>query len=130
MKPIPYGAIVSADLTVDLPKDLQDFYAAVAGWQFESLEMTDGESSYDDYVSKDVDGNWVGGLCHSRGANTGIPPQWIIYINVPDVSAGVKSCIAKGGSVVKEARGSDGSLHYAIIQDPLGTVFGLTSVKQ
>lgn len=122
------GAIVSADLTIENAEGVRDFYQAVIGWGVEEMLMKDGDEQYSDYVMKDAGGNWAGGICHHRGANLGIPPQWITYINVEDIEASIQRCVELGGFVVKSSKDQTGKYHYAIIRDPAGAVLGLTSV--
>lgn len=120
------GTIVSADLTVANAGELKDFYSAVIGWIPEPFKMKDEAGSYDDYVMKDSDENWIGGVCHARGANSDIPPQWIVYINVADIQTSIDKCIELGGSVLKESRNANGQLQYAMIKDPYGAVLAVT----
>lgn len=80
------GSIVSTDLTSHHAKELKEFYQQVIGWESEDLAMKDEFGVYSDYVRKDKEGNWVGGLCHSRGANKDLPSQWIVYIQVDNVA--------------------------------------------
>lgn len=121
------GTIVSADLTVPNAGQLKDFYAEVIGWTPEELKMGD-KQDYADYVMKDSGGNWAGGVCEAKGVNTGIPPQWIVYINVRDVKESVEKCKQLGGKIVKEAFDKDGNYHYAMLQDPFGAVLAVTHV--
>ncbi len=125
-KKFAVGAIISADLTVPNADEVRDFYKQVIGWESEDMPMQDADGTYADYVMKDADGNWMGGVCHARGANLGLPPQWMVYINVADIEASVQRCLDLGGRVVKESRGDDGKLHYAVIQDPAGAHLALT----
>lgn len=120
------GSVVSADLTVPDADSVRDFYKEVIGWEVEHMKMTDESGEYADYVMKDAEGTWVGGVCHAKGANLDIPPQWIVYINVADISESISKCLALGGRIIKESRSSEGILQYAIIEDPAGAVLGLT----
>lgn len=127
MKQIPpVGSIISADITVDNPEQLLDFYQQVIGWDVENLPMNDESGTYADYVIKDQAGNWTAGICHHRGVNQGIPPQWILYINVADIAQSLEKCQRLGGKVIKTSAGEDGTLLYAIIKDPSGAVLALT----
>jgi uncharacterized protein len=119
------GAIVSTDLTVPNATELKDFYAQVIGWTPEELRMGT-DSNYVDYVMKDAEGNWMGGVCHARGANMGIPPQWIVYINVADIKESVEKCKKLGGKVIKEAFDSNGNYMYAMLEDPMGAILAVT----
>jgi predicted enzyme related to lactoylglutathione lyase len=120
------GSILSIDLTVDNTEQILDFYKQVVGWDSEGLTMHDEQGEYADYVTKDEDGNWVGGICHRRGMNADLPPVWIVYIQVADVEASLQRCEALGGSVLKCSLLEDGSIQYALIQDPAGAVLALT----
>jgi predicted enzyme related to lactoylglutathione lyase len=115
-KPLP-GSITWRDLTIaDAPK-LRDFYQAVAGWMSE-------EYCGDFNMLIPSTGEVVAGICHARGANVDIPPQWLIYINVPDVAAAARKCLELGGKVVTGPRKMGGG-DFAVIQDPAGAVCAL-----
>ncbi len=122
----PTGKIISADLTVPNADHIRDFYQQVIGWEVENMPMEDQGESYSDYVMKDVTGNWIGGVCHARGMNLGLPQQWLIYVQVADVAASIQQCENLGGKALKKVHNDDGSLQYAVIQDPAGVVLGLT----
>lgn len=120
------GSIISADITIPNAGAIKEFYKAVIGWDTEALIMKDQQGAYDDYVVKDAAGNWVGGICHQRGVNKDLPPVWIVYINVEDIQRSIEKCRELGGKVLKEARMADGSLQYALIEDPAGAVLAVT----
>lgn len=122
----PIGSIIATDITVDAAEALKDFYKEVIGWEEEGLPMKDESGTYTDYVMKDDKGNWIGGICHNRGVNKGIPPQWIVYINVADIEQSIEKCQKLGGEVIKTSENKDGSLQYAMIKDPFGAVLALT----
>ena len=126
MRKYNIGSIISADLTAPEADSLEDFYREVIGWESEELLMKDGEEAYPDYIMKDGQGNWVGGVCHARGVNKGIPPVWIVYINVADISESIRKCKELGGKIIKESRNKEGILHYAMIQDPAGAIMAIT----
>lgn len=115
------GTIVWRDLTVTDADGLRDFYAAVAGWQASGLDM----SGYDDYVmSVPSTQDGVAGICHARGVNADLPPQWLIYIAVDDCRGSVERCIELGGEVIVQPRAIDNGL-FAVLRDPAGAVFAL-----
>ena len=109
------------DLTVSDAGSVKDFYEAVAGWTSAPLDM----GGYDDYVMMAGDGATpAGGICHARGGNAGIPPQWLIYITVPDLAAAVAEAEQRGGAVVVGPKKA-GNGHFAVLTDPAGAVFAL-----
>ena len=115
------GSIVWTDLTVENADEVRDFYSKVVGWKHEGVSM--GE--YDDYIMKsnDEDGS-TSGICHARGMNDSVPPLWMIYVTVADVTASAKACVDNGGKVLDGPR-KMGENEFAVIQDPAGAVMGI-----
>src|SRR5436190_17052899 len=73
------GAIVWQDLTVTNAEDVRDFYKSVVGWDSQGEDM----GGYEDFhMISPATGSSVAGICHARGENANIPPQWLVYINV------------------------------------------------
>ena len=114
------GTITWVDLTVDTADATRDFYEQVIGWTNQPVEM-DG---YSDYCMNAASGETVAGICHARGENVGIPPVWMVYINVDDINETVARCEQNGGQIVQPARKAGGG-QCAILKDPGGTVFGV-----
>jgi predicted enzyme related to lactoylglutathione lyase len=120
------GSIISADLTIPDADGIRDFYKAVIGWESEDLAMSDEDGEYADYVMKDREGNWVGGVCHKRGSLKDFPPVWLVYINVEDIEESCRKCEELGGKVLHKALAEDGTPFYAVIQDPAGAILAVT----
>ncbi len=116
--PTPTGRIGWIDLTVPDAQPVRDFYAAVAGWEPEPVDM----GGYADF-SMTRDGEPVAGVCHARGPNAEIHdligPAWLIYITVDDLDAALVACEARGGELLMGPRFMGGA-RYAIIRDPAG----------
>ena len=119
--PAPLGRISWVDLTVPDASTLQDFYVKVAGWTASPLSMGD----YDDYLMLGSDGAPQAGVCHAKGANSGIPPQWIPYITVEGLDAKLSAGEALGGKIVMPVRSMGKTGRYAMIEDPAGAVCAL-----
>lgn len=126
--PYKIGQIISADLTISNAQETRDFYKAVIGWESEELAMRDENGEYADYVMKDNSGSWVGGVCHRRGSNKDLPPGWMVYINVADIEKSCQKCEALGGKVLHKSINPDGSVAYAVLQDPMGSILAVTKV--
>jgi len=115
------GEIGWIDISVEDASGLQDFYAQVTGWQAEASSMGD----YDDFTMKTPNGGAaVAGVCHARGSNADLPPQWLIYITVADVDASAATCTDQGGKLIVPPR-SMGSARFCVIEDPAGAVAAL-----
>jgi predicted enzyme related to lactoylglutathione lyase len=119
--PAPLGRISWVDLTVPDAPSLRDFYTKVAGWTAMPLSM--GE--YDDYVMLGSDGAPQAGVCHARGANSDIPPQWVMYVTVEGLDEKLRDVAALGGKVLMPVRRMGNTGRYAMIEDPAGAVCAL-----
>ena len=120
--PPPPGTIAWADLTVPDAESVRDFYVRVTGWTAQPLAMKGG---YDDFVmSAPGSGQAVAGICHARGPNVGLPPQWLLYIIVPDLDESLDACRTAGGEVIAGPKAM-GAARYAVIRDPAGAVAAL-----
>ena len=118
------GKIGWIDITVDDAEGLRDFYANVAGWVPENVDM--GE--YADFNMTTPDsGTPAAGICHSRGSNAALPRQWLIYIVVPDADASAAACLEHGGKVLVGPKDMGGG-RFAVIEDPSGAVAALYQV--
>lgn len=115
------GAITWFDLTVKNAPKVRDFYRKVVGWKSSPVNM----GGYEDFcMNTPADGKTVAGICHARGENAALPPQWLLYITVADLDVSLKKCRAAGGKVLIKAR-SLGEGRMAVIQDPAGAVAAL-----
>jgi uncharacterized protein len=113
------GSIGWIDLTVPDASGLRDFYAAVTGWKATEVPMGD----YADYcMNPPGEEKPAAGICHARGDNAGLPPQWLIYITVANLDESVQRCRELGGTILTgpKSMGSYGRL--AVIKDPAGAV--------
>lgn len=119
---VGFGRIVWTDLTVEGASEVREFYKEVVGWGDSPVEM--GE--YQDFnMHATPGGDVVAGICHARGSNAQIPPQWMIYITVEDVVRSARRCAELGGKVLLPPRALGAHGTFCIIQDPAGAVAGL-----
>jgi predicted enzyme related to lactoylglutathione lyase len=114
------GSIGWRDLTVDDAEGVRDFYKSVVGWKSSPVDM----GGYSDFSMQDADGNVVAGICHARGANAGLPPQWLVYLVVADLGESIAACEEAGGEVVSGPRGA-GEGRMCVIRDPAGAACAL-----
>ena len=127
-KKLEHGTINWHDLTVENADELKEFFKEVAGWQIQEIPMKNGDEAYHDYAMKDSKGNGVAGVCHAKGPNMGIPPQWMMYISVENINQSVEKALDNGGKLIKEYKSKEGILVYAIIEDPAGATFALAQI--
>jgi hypothetical protein len=116
------GTVGWIDLTVADATAVRDFYSQVMGWAPSPVPM----GGYDDYTMvAPGTGEPAAGICHARGSNADLPPQWLIYITVADVDASASRCVELGGKVLAGPRGMGSYGRYCVIQDPAGAVAAL-----
>ncbi len=114
--------IAWVDLTIGNAVDVRDFYVQLVGFRPEPVDM----GGYDDYNMVDPSSDQpVLGICHKKGVNASLPPQWIVYFVVPDLEAAIAKTVELGGEVIDGPR-SD----FVIIRDPGGAVTGLLEASR
>ena len=117
------GAIEWHDLTVNNAEKVRDFYCDVVGWESSAVSMGD----YDDYnINLPGSGETIAGICHARGSNGALPPQWLMYVRVADIEQSAARCTELGGEVVDGPRIMAGN-PFCVIRDPEGAVLALFS---
>ena len=121
MQDTPIGTIEWHDLTVADAEPLSHFYEAVVGWQISGASMGD----YEDFnLHSPGASSPVAGICHARGVNKDIPPQWLMYVRVANLSASIDAAEAQGGTLLVGPNRM-GEEALCVIQDPAGAVIGL-----
>lgn len=118
-KPVP-GEVKWMDLTVPDAGRVRDFYEGVAGWASQGVDM----GGYEDFVML-AGRAAVGGVCHARGSNVGLPAVWLIYINVADLDEALSRVAALGGEVARDPKTVTGYGRFAVVKDPAGAFVGL-----
>lgn len=120
------GRIEWLDLTVHDARRLRDFYSAVVGWKAQDVDM----GTYSDYnMNLPEGGDTIAGICHARGPNAKLPPQWLVYVRVASVYDAAETCRQKGGQVLDGPKRM-GSSDFCVIQDPSGAVMALLSDRK
>lgn len=116
------GTVTWTDLTVEDAEIIRDFYSAVIGWTPAPVNM----QGYKDFnMLTPASGEIAAGICHARGANAGLPAQWLIYITVDDLDKSLARCQELGGRVLYEPGPPGGLGRFGVIQDPAGAVAAL-----
>jgi hypothetical protein len=114
------GAISWIDLTVEDAEAVRQFYEQVVGWTSAPVDM----GGYDDFNMRSSAQQTVAGICHARGENANLPPQWMVYIHVADLDDSIAACQQLGGQVLCEPR-QVGDGRCAVIRDPSGACAAL-----
>jgi predicted enzyme related to lactoylglutathione lyase len=115
------GTVGWRDLTVENAEEVRDFYKSVIGWESSDVEM-DGYSDFSMILPES--GEAIAGVCHARGPNRDIPPQWLLYFVVEDVDRSAATCESLGGRILVGPKGI-GDGRFCVIEDPAGAVCAL-----
>jgi predicted enzyme related to lactoylglutathione lyase len=120
-KTVATGSIAWHDLTVKDAPRVREFYERVVGWKSSGQSM--GE--YEDFnMMQPESGDTVAGVCHARGVNADVPPQWLMYVIVEDVDRSAAMCHELGGKVIVAPRQMGGG-RFCVVQDPAGAMCAL-----
>lgn len=65
------------------------------------------------------------GICHARGVNADLSPQWLIYITVENINKSAAACEELGGKIIAGPRDMCDYGKFCVIRDPAGAVAGL-----
>lgn len=114
------------DLTVADATGIREFYADVVGWTHEAVPVDEHE----DFVMAAADGDAIAGICHARGRNADLPPLWIPYVLVDDLTGRLARCRDRGGEVLGGIREAPGQGRFAVIRDPAGAVIALFQLAE
>ena len=117
------GAIEWRDLSVNDANQVSDFYASVVGWEKQPVSMGD----YDDFnMNLASSGETIAGVCHARGSNASLPPQWLMYVRVEDSTASAEKVVELGGEIIQGPRIMGGETYF-VIRDPAGAILAIYS---
>lgn len=115
------GTIGWRDLTVQDAEMVRDFYRGVVGWETSAVDM----GGYSDFsMIPPGSDEAVAGVCHARGSNADLPPQWLLYITVEDLDRSAAKCRELGGTIVVNSKPLAGG-RFCVIRDPAGAVCAL-----
>jgi predicted enzyme related to lactoylglutathione lyase len=102
-------------------EQVSDFYAQVVGWKKEPVSMGD----YDDFNMNNSLGT-IAGICHAKGENTDLPPQWLMYVRVENAKISAQKTVELGGAILKGPTEYGGETYF-IIRDPGGAILSVYS---
>ncbi|MGQ0680599.1 MAG: VOC family protein [Actinomycetota bacterium] len=111
------------DLTVDDAARVKEFYMEVVGWAPDPINM----GGYADYnMISPADGTPVASISHPRATSISMPPQWLVYVEVQNLEASIRSCLELGGSMVSWPKDMvEPGKRWCVVKDPAGAVLAL-----
>jgi predicted enzyme related to lactoylglutathione lyase len=115
------GAISWHDLTVENAEQVKDFYSEVTGWKAAPVDM----GGYNDFSMITSSDECSAGICHARGTNADLPPQWLVYITVEDLDKSIDKCEKLGGKIIAGPKNMGDIGRFCVISDPAEAVCAL-----
>jgi predicted enzyme related to lactoylglutathione lyase len=110
------------DLTVEDGEGVRRFYESVIGWTSQPVDM----GGYEDFNMQPPGADApAAGICHARGGNADLPPQWLVYFTVAHLDSSLAQVETKGGKVLKGPVDLGAMGRYAVISDPAGAICAL-----
>lgn len=118
------GAISWSELMTSNPAQAAEFYGALFGWRFETMDMPGGA-----YRVVKLGDTAIAGMMANPDPSQPIPPHWASYVTVADVDASLATCQALGGQVLMPAMDVPGVGRMACIRDPQGAAINIIAYK-
>lgn len=118
------GAMCWNELTTHDLDTARAFYGAVFGWEPRTDRF--GATSYTTWT---LDGRSVAGLVlMDRDWPSEVPADWMVYFSVDDCDEAAARADDLGGSVSVPPAEMPGSGRFAVVNDPHGAVFAVTTM--
>ena len=116
------GRYVWHELMTPNPDAAKDFYGKVVGWT-----TTKYDASTIDYSMFMADERPIGGLMEltKEAAEMGAPPNWLAYIEVPNVDETIAKAQELGASIIVPANTVENVGRFGILRDPQGVAFAV-----
>jgi predicted enzyme related to lactoylglutathione lyase len=117
----PRGRVVWHELLTNDIAAATAFYKATIGWGTKSFS---GGTPYQMWTASGVE---VGGvmLLPEDARRMGAPPNWLMYVAVPDVDATVREAAGLGSKIYVPAQDIPGVGRFAVLGDPQGAMFAV-----
>lgn len=112
-------------MTTDHPKAL-DFYRRLFGWEKTSEMDMGGGNMYAMYGKGGVS---YGGIFNRTPDMAGVPPFWLVYVQVKDVKRAIDAATKGGGKLKRGPMPVPGG-NIAILSDPQGAAFAMFEATQ
>jgi predicted enzyme related to lactoylglutathione lyase len=103
------------------PEAAAAFYSAVFGYDVESAQMGEGPP----YRVLQIDGKGVAGMLEITPEMGDMPPNWSTTFAVENADAAARKAEELGGRILVQPFDIPEVGRYAVVQDPVGAVFGV-----
>ncbi len=120
-----HGEFCWNDLATNNTEASKTFYAELFGWQFK-----EGDEAGMKYTEVSLDGQrQFGGIWEITEEMGEVPPHWMSWVAVDNVDAIVEKVKELGGSVCVQPTDIPNTGRFVVINDPLGAILSLITLK-
>ncbi len=113
------GTICWADLLTPDVARAREFYSGLFGWK-----ISPGEKDPSGYLHIQNGEAFIGGI-PPVGPQPGVPPHWLLYLQVPGCDAAAEKAQSLGAQIHFAPTTMEGVGRWAVVADPQGAVFAL-----
>lgn len=119
----PAGAFCWVELATTDATAAKAFYGGLFGWTPEDMAMAPGQT----YTMLKLAGLELGAMYTLTDdmLKQGVPPHWMLYVNVESVDETIAKVAAAGGQVVMGPHDVPGAGRMAVLRDPQGAVVSI-----
>jgi len=122
------GSFCWIELATTDQKAAQKFYHTMFGWGLQ--EVPTGPNGIYDLFQLEGKVAAAGYELRPDQTSAGVPPHWMVYINVENVDAATESAKSRGGKVMMGPFDVMEEGRMSVIQDPTGAMFSLWQGKK
>lgn len=116
------GAVSWNELATNDPAAAQEFYSAVFGWGFETVDTGPDGVAYWTITHEGAAAGQNGGLRELTEPEQGVPPHWAAYFGVESTDDSLAKAEELGGRMVVPAMDVPAG-RFAGVADPQGAIF-------
>ena len=116
-----HGIFYWNELNTWEPEKAVAFYSKTIGWEFDKMEMPDGNIYH---IAKQSDKMVAGIFPLTSPEMDGAPETWIPYLAVDDVDQRVQKARDAGATIIREPWDVPGTGKMALLQEPGGAILG------
>ena len=120
-RPWTHGLFYWNELNTWEPEKAVRFYSEVRGWEFDKMDMPDGNTYY---IAKQGDMMVAGIFPLTSPDMDGAPETWVPYLAVDDIDKRIDAARKAGATIIREPWDVPGTGRMAILQEPGGAILG------
>ena len=120
------GRFVWHEILTSSPEETADYFSKVFPWSYGVPDESDATEPDEDPVDRVIQANGQSiGAIRQRGDDSSLPPHWICYVTVSDLTEACQAAAEGGAQIVSAPRPHPHVGTAAVLTDPQGGIVGL-----